>query len=425
MDRAPDAVVTTDEDGLVVTFNPAAERLFGRDQRAAVGRPMAELVPLPATIPDGAVDLVLARPDGSEVPVHVWLARAGDSSPGITVWIREATNGAAPANGQALLEAAEELAQVGSWEWRPTEAESRWSDSVFRIFGLEPGHITPTPEYVLEHTHPDDRDIMVATIDQLRDRGALQPVEYRIVRPDGSVRHLRTTLMVAEERDGRPHRLVGWVQDVTERRWAERQITAHFAVAESLVAWDTFESGGERLLAALGEAMDFVAGVLWAPRNGALVARVTWSSPTVAQPELGRGAGLAGRAWERGEPVSLGEAVAVPAISGDEVLAVVELTSREEIEMTERLKQSFTGIGYELGQFLERRRGQLDGRLLTPRELQVLRLGARGLSARETAERLVVSPATVRTHFENIYAKLDVSDKASAVATAMRRGLIE
>ena len=55
----------------------------------------------------------------------------------------------------------------------------------------------------------------------------------------------------------------------------------------------------------------------------------------------------------------------------------------------------------------------------------MLRLGARGLSARETAERLVVSPATIRTHMENIYAKLGVSDKASAVATAMRRGLID
>ena len=66
---------------------------------------------------------------------------------------------------------------------------------------------------------------------------------------------------------------------MTERRWAERQITAHFAVAESLVAWDTLESGGERLLAALAEAMGFVSGVLWVPRGDALEARVTWHAP--------------------------------------------------------------------------------------------------------------------------------------------------
>jgi PAS domain S-box-containing protein len=327
----------------------------------------------------------------------------------------------------ALLEAAEELAQVGSWEWSPAESESRWSDSVFRIFGLEPGEITPTPEYVAEHTHPDDRDIVAGITDQLRRRGELTPVEYRIVRPDRAVRHVRVTLVVAEERGGELHRLVGWIQDVTERRWAERQITAHFAVAESLVAWDTLERGGERLLAALAEAMGFVTGVLWVPRDGTLVARVTWHDPATEAPTptLARGARPAGRAWERREPVSLGQGLAVPAISDDEVLAVVELTSPEEIELTPRLRQSLTAIGYELGEFLARRRGQLERQLLTPRELEVLQLGARGFSARETAVELVVSPATVRTHFENIYAKLGVSDKASAVATALRRGLIE
>ena len=159
---------------------------------------------------------------------------------------------------------------------------------MFRIFGLEPGAITPTPEYVVEHTHPDDRDRVVGVVEQLRYRGELQPVEYRIVRPDRAVRHLRVTLVVAEERDGRPYRLVGWVQDVTERRWAERQITAHFAVAESLVAWDTLERGGERLLAALAEAMGFVIGVLWVSRDGALVARVTWNAPSVEPPESRR-----------------------------------------------------------------------------------------------------------------------------------------
>ena len=425
LDHAPDAVVTADEDGRVMTFNAAAERLFDCHRDAAVGRFVSELVPLPETISDEGVDVNVVRPDGSEVPVQVWLVPSDDSSPGTTLWIRDAPSPVVAARKAALLEAAEELAQVGSWEWTPAEGEAQWSDSVFRIFGLEPGAVAPTPEYVVEHTHPDDRDRVIEITDQLRFRGELQPVEYRIIRPDRAVRHLRVTLVVAEERGGRPYRLVGWVQDVTERRWAERQITAHFAVAESLVAWDTLESGGERLLAALAEAMAFVSGILWVPRGDELEARVTWHAPSVAEPEPAAGEALAGRAWQRSEPVSLGEAVAVPAINEDEVLAVITLASREEIELTAALKQSLTGIGYELGQFLGRRRGQLNARFLTPRELEVLRLGARGLSARETAERLVVSPATVRTHFENIYAKLEVSDKASAVATAMRRGLID
>jgi DNA-binding CsgD family transcriptional regulator len=61
---------------------------------------------------------------------------------------------------------------------------------------------------------------------------------------------------------------------------------------------------------------------------------------------------------------------------------------------------------------------------LTARELEVVRLAADGLSGPEIAERLVISPGTVKTHFQNIYAKLGVSERAGAVAKALRRGLI-
>jgi DNA-binding CsgD family transcriptional regulator len=62
--------------------------------------------------------------------------------------------------------------------------------------------------------------------------------------------------------------------------------------------------------------------------------------------------------------------------------------------------------------------------LLTPRELDVLALAADGLSAPELAEALVLSPATIATHFKNIYAKLGVANRAAAVAKAMRLGLV-
>jgi DNA-binding CsgD family transcriptional regulator len=62
---------------------------------------------------------------------------------------------------------------------------------------------------------------------------------------------------------------------------------------------------------------------------------------------------------------------------------------------------------------------------LTPRELEVLQVAAEGLSGPDIAERLVVSPSTIKTHFMNIYEKLEVSGRVGAVATGMRLGLIE
>jgi DNA-binding NarL/FixJ family response regulator len=61
---------------------------------------------------------------------------------------------------------------------------------------------------------------------------------------------------------------------------------------------------------------------------------------------------------------------------------------------------------------------------LTAREIEVLQLAAEGMSAPRIASELHVSVATVRTHFGHIYAKLDVGDRAGAVAKAMRHGLI-
>jgi DNA-binding CsgD family transcriptional regulator len=61
---------------------------------------------------------------------------------------------------------------------------------------------------------------------------------------------------------------------------------------------------------------------------------------------------------------------------------------------------------------------------LTPRELEVLQLAADGRNAPAIARELWVSPVTVNTHFANIYAKLGVRDRGSAVARALRLGLI-
>jgi two-component system nitrate/nitrite response regulator NarL len=62
---------------------------------------------------------------------------------------------------------------------------------------------------------------------------------------------------------------------------------------------------------------------------------------------------------------------------------------------------------------------------LSPREHEILELTANGLSAPDIARDLQISAATVKTHLRNIYEKLGVSERAAAVAEAMRRGLLE
>ena len=63
--------------------------------------------------------------------------------------------------------------------------------------------------------------------------------------------------------------------------------------------------------------------------------------------------------------------------------------------------------------------------VLTSREREILALTAEGLLAPEIGRRLYLSPATIKTHLQRVYGKLGVSDRAAAVAEAMRRGLLE
>jgi DNA-binding NarL/FixJ family response regulator len=75
--------------------------------------------------------------------------------------------------------------------------------------------------------------------------------------------------------------------------------------------------------------------------------------------------------------------------------------------------------------FLRGDQRERDARLLTTREREILRLAADGFTNKAIGERIFLSTGTVKTHLDNIYRKLEVSDRAHAVAVALRRGLLD
>jgi DNA-binding CsgD family transcriptional regulator len=352
-----------------------------------------------------------------------------------------------------LLRQAEIATRTGSWALDARTGKMRWSANLRRLFGLRPEDGEPDIAATAERVHPLDRDRFLGALAAMREQGTLQPLRYRIV-VDGQVRHMHGTLGVVErDTDGRPVHLVGTVQDVTDRRGAERQVLAHLAVSEALAAWDGLEPGSVRLLSGLASALDCSGGVLWTEEDDELVARVVWCDPTVDQRDfwdatrgarVRRGRSLVDLAWRSGEPVFDGDGeiirsdprrntareaglranIAIPARYGDDVVAVVELPLREDGHVTEDLMRSLVGISHEIGQFLGRRRGLLGAARLSARELEVLQLTARGIGTQQAANELFISAATVKTHLAHIYAKLEASDRAEAVATGMRLGLI-
>jgi PAS domain S-box-containing protein len=118
------------------------------------------------------------------------------------------------------LEEAQRIAHVGSWEWDVAADRVAWTPEMFRIFGFDPGAFAPTRDGFLQRVHAEDREDAAAAI--LRSVIEQVPLDFdhRIVRPDGSVRHLHARGGVVVE-SGRAVRLVGTVQDITERKQAE------------------------------------------------------------------------------------------------------------------------------------------------------------------------------------------------------------
>ncbi|MFC5996758.1 response regulator [Pseudonocardia hispaniensis] len=103
-------------------------------------------------------------------------------------------------------------------------------------------------------------------------------------------------------------------------------------------------------------------------------------------------------------------------------------TSSEIVEAVRAVArgQSVIPAAFQTGltREIQARRSLVDRPLLSPREIQVLRLVAEGRSASEIGGELSLTVATVKSHLQRIYEKLEVSDRAAAVAVAMRRGLL-
>ncbi|HEY7035579.1 MAG TPA: PAS domain-containing sensor histidine kinase [Thermomicrobiales bacterium] len=147
------------------------------------------------------------------VAVYVSLARAIEN--------RKLAEEALRDTEAALLEA-QRVAHLGSWDWNLATGDQGWSDEAFRIFGYEPKAFLPTWNIFLRGIHPDDRATVDQAVHDALYTGERFSLDHRIVRPDGSERVLHAEGEIVFGSEGEKQRVVGTIQDVTERKQAER-----------------------------------------------------------------------------------------------------------------------------------------------------------------------------------------------------------
>lgn len=114
------------------------------------------------------------------------------------------------------LELAQAITHVGSWEFDCKTGSVTWSDELYRIYGFEPRSFEVTFEVFLGRLHPDDRSRIEHHVRDAMAHGERFEYPERIIRPDGSVRHLETIGEVRRDEQGRPVCLVGTCRDVTD-----------------------------------------------------------------------------------------------------------------------------------------------------------------------------------------------------------------
>jgi len=126
------------------------------------------------------------------------------------------------------LQEAQAIAHVGSWEWDVSSNRVVWSNELYRIYGLDHGSFKASFEGFLERVHPQDRDHSRHVVEQaLVDRRPFT-FDHRVVRPDGTIRTVHARGEVLTNEDGRPARMVGTGQDVTEQRLAEAALRSAY-----------------------------------------------------------------------------------------------------------------------------------------------------------------------------------------------------
>ncbi len=131
---------------------------------------------------------------------------------------------------QAALAHAGAMANLGAWwidvvDERDVNASPlHWSDEVYRIFGYQPREVPVSNEFFFAHVHPDDRKRVSDAVASALAAGQQYVVEHRVVRRDGTERVVLEHGEARRDGNGRLVRIVGAVQDVTDRKRAEEEL---------------------------------------------------------------------------------------------------------------------------------------------------------------------------------------------------------
>jgi two-component system sensor histidine kinase UhpB len=143
---------------------------------------------------------------------------------------------------EALMKEAQRLAQFGSWEADIITGEVKWSDEVFHIYGYKPGEVRPGHDIILHHIHPDDRAIYRQVIYSKLGELDSFASEIRIIDKKGNRKFVYFKIVVKRNNDGELSRLLGFMQDITEKRTLEKELVEQALRQQKIITEVTIQA---------------------------------------------------------------------------------------------------------------------------------------------------------------------------------------
>lgn len=247
IDNLPDAIYTKDIEGRKILANLADLDNIGLPEAEVLGKTDAELFPpevaarfmaddqavLNSGTPVHDREELLTNRDGKtfwQLTSKVPLYDADGQIIGLVGIGRDITERKqameALRDSEADLKEAQQIAQLGRWEFDLTTRQLQWSDSIFEIFEIEPERFGASYEAFLDSVHPDDRAMVDhAYSESLRD-GTPYEITHRLLMQDGRIKWVHEVCRNEYNAQGEPVRSIGVVQDITERKQAEEALRA-------------------------------------------------------------------------------------------------------------------------------------------------------------------------------------------------------